>query len=151
MILFAPIVAAVMLGHCHADGLLPDHQCTPGAVETTDVNVICGQSTRERRDVSTAEKRQVFAAYGIPWADRAKYEADHLIPLCAGGANDIRNIWPQPLEQAHVKDKLEEESKRRICRGEITPEAAQAMFETDWTKGERANGRAKNEQSSQNQ
>lgn len=121
--------------HCHATGTpqLPDHACTPGAVETTDLDVICHQSTKERRNVSTAEKRQVFAEYGIPWEDRASFEVDHLTPLCAGGSNEIGNLWPQPLAEAHVKDVYEEESKRRICAGTMTPKQAQEIFSSDWT------------------
>lgn len=135
MILYAPLLAAVMLAHCHADGLLPDRSCTPGAVETADVSTICGQSTRERRNVPEAVRRERFAAYGISWNDRSRYELDHLVPLEVGGSNDASNLWPELLDDAHRKDRVEDDTHRRVCRGELTPADAQHFFETDWTSG----------------
>jgi len=42
-------------------------------------------------------------------------ELDHFYPLCAGGSNDIKNLWFQPVDNEwngknfgfHEKDKLE--------------------------------------------
>jgi hypothetical protein len=45
----------------------------------------------------------------IPKSDYSKYEFDHFFPLNAGGSDDMRNIWPQPLAEAHEKDKVEDE------------------------------------------
>jgi hypothetical protein len=62
-----------------------------------------------KRKVGTAEKEKVAKAYGnIPKADWPKYEFDHLIPLSVGGADDAGNIWPQPIAEAHEKDKVED-------------------------------------------
>jgi hypothetical protein len=41
-------------------------------------------------------KRALLAAYGIPVSQISDYELDHLIDLAAGGASDIRNLWPEP-------------------------------------------------------
>ncbi len=83
-------------GSCHAAGLLPDPTCTPGAVATTDLAVICGTSTRGRRDVSRELRRAAFAEYGLsPHQPPGSYEVDHLIPLELGGSNDLGNLWPE--------------------------------------------------------
>jgi hypothetical protein len=52
---------------CIARGALPDPSCTPGALMTSDLDVICKQSTRARRHVSEAVHRLVFEEYGIPY------------------------------------------------------------------------------------
>ena len=66
------------------------------------------------RNIAIDEKRAVAQAYGnIPENQWPNYEFDHLIPLCAGGSNRATNLWPQPIAEAHIKDKLENE----ICIG----------------------------------
>ena len=120
---------------CVALGPLPDPLCTPGAVETTDLAVICGQSTRERRHVTAVERREVFAEYGIPFPSTEEYEVDHLVPLCAGGSNDIGNLWPQaadPPPGFHEKDRLEQQLCHQVCAGRMTPADAQHLIATDW-------------------
>jgi hypothetical protein len=37
------------------DGLLPDRACTPGGVETTDLRLVCGTATRDRRGPSSEQ------------------------------------------------------------------------------------------------
>ena len=67
-------------------------------------------------------KRAVYAAYGV---DRHKRpcpcEVDHLISLEIGGANDLRNLWPQSYItkpwNAHVKDTLENRLHHIVCSG----------------------------------
>jgi hypothetical protein len=60
------------------------------------------------RNVGLDEKLQIAEAYGhIPQSQWPNYEFDHLIPLCAGGSDDIKNLWPQPIAEAHKKDILE--------------------------------------------
>ena len=59
------------------------------------------------------------------------------MPLCAGRhPNDARNLWPQPLRgqwNDNGKNQLERSVCRLLCRGEITLEAAQAIFlAPDW-------------------
>lgn len=97
----------------------PDPKLTPGSLCTeTDPNFdkldYPERVARCKRNVNDDEKAQIAHEYGdIPKSDWHLYEFDHLIPLCAGGANDVRNLWPQPLAEAHEKDKLEDE----VCNG----------------------------------
>lgn len=48
-----------------------------------------------KRNVSTATKNKVFAAYGVPEEEKILYVIDHKMSLFLGGTNDIDNLWPQ--------------------------------------------------------
>lgn len=122
--------------HCAVRGALPDPICTPGDIDTTDLALICGQSTKERRSVSASVHRQVFAEYGIAYPAPAGYfECDHLVSLELGGSNAIANLWPEAAEPRlgyHEKDRLENALHRHVCAGEMTLSAAQHAIATDW-------------------
>lgn len=91
----------------------PDPLQTPGFIcQTTDADFkgydYPEHVARCNRNIAQAEKLQVAQNYGnIPQANWSQYEFDHMIPLCAGGANDIKNLWPQPIAEARQKDVLE--------------------------------------------
>lgn len=97
----------------------PDPTKTPGVLcQPTDADFkdyeYPENIARCNRNIGIAEKLQVAQDYGnIPQANWADYEFDHMIPLCAGGANDPKNLWPQPISEAHQKDVLE----NNICMG----------------------------------
>jgi hypothetical protein len=111
---------------CHVDGLLPDRACTPGAVETTDRRVVCGSSTRGRRNVSRELHRAAFVTYGLPPREPpGAFEVDHLIPLELGGSNDLANLWPEASPGFHDKDRVENELHRRVCAGTMSLDDAQ--------------------------
>ena len=136
MIVIALAVAAlhVAFGSCHFAGLLPDPACTPGAVATTDLAVICGTSTRGRRDVSRELRRAAFAEYGLsPRQPPGSYEVDHLVPLELGGSNELGNLWPEAAPGFHDKDRVEDDLHRRVCAGRMTLAEAQREIASDWT------------------
>jgi hypothetical protein len=119
---------------CHVAGLLPDHACTPGAVQTIDLHVVCRTSTRGRRDVPREMRRAVFAAYGLsPHQPPGSYEVDHLVPLELGGSNGQRNLWPEAAPGFHDKDRVENELHARVCSGAMSLQAAQREIAADWT------------------
>jgi hypothetical protein len=75
-----------------------------------------------------SEKDQVAQRYGIPKSDYYKYEFDHFIPLNAGGSDDPGNLWPQPLAEAHEKDKVELEVYNGLNNGTLTQAQAVAKI-----------------------
>ncbi len=104
----------------------PNPALTPGLVRPVTRAYLCGVKWgHDRRFVTVAMKRQVFAAYGIPWAQHAQYEVDHLEPRSLGGADDVANLWPQRWAEAYRKDQRERALYRAMCAGTVTLDAAQ--------------------------
>jgi hypothetical protein len=127
--------ASTVPGGCRVNGLLPDPVCTPGAVASTDLRIVCGTSTRGRRDVSRELRRAAFVSYGLPPRQPpGAYEVDHLVPLELGGSNELPNLWPEAAPGYHDKDRVENELHRRVCAGTMTLEDAQRSIAIDWTK-----------------
>jgi len=109
-ILFSQLAVAVVQPNWN---LTPGHLCSASDPNFSKYDYP-EHIARCARNVDDQEKLQVAESYGnIPKADWAKYEFDHLIPLCAGGSDDPQNIWPQPIDDAHLKDVLEND----ICMG----------------------------------
>lgn len=132
--------AAAVASSIASPVVAPNLSITPGILCTTSDPDYKGldypeQIARCNRNIPTAEKLKVAALYGnIPQADWPQYEFDHLLPLCAGGSDDMRNLWPQPIAQAHEKDKLEVEICTAMKAGTMTQAVAvQKVY--DWFKG----------------
>jgi hypothetical protein len=103
----------------------------PGVTQGTIATTICTRGyTSMVRNVSTQTKRAVYVEYGIASAQQRGYVIDHLIPLEVGGANDIKNLWPQPITDAKSKDELENQMHTAVCAGRISLAEAQARFVT---------------------
>jgi hypothetical protein len=120
---------------------LPDAKLTPGVIRTTSSAEICAKSFRTKpfRNTTSAMKHQVCAAYHIKACPKlGTLEIDHLVPLELGGQDDVRNLWPQMARYPgapgfHVKDKLENELKRRVCKTKsMTLPDAQQCLRSNW-------------------
>ena len=118
---------------------LPNSKLTPGYMRDVSVRELCTTSTSLVRNVPDSLKKEIFSNYGMNGNDRSVckegYEIDHLVSLELGGANDERNLWPQSYcgsNNAHDKDKLENELHRRICKGQMNIIDAQMCIKTDW-------------------
>src|SRR4051812_7013962 len=72
----------------------------------------------------------------MPNAEARAYEVDYLITPALGGADDIRNLWPQPYSRSpwnvYVKDALGDRLWRMVCGGEISLETAQHEIAGNW-------------------
>jgi hypothetical protein len=114
----------------------PNRQFTPGALCTPSNPDFTGYRYAAhvaycKRNVSHQEKLQVAQAYGVPESEWGNYEFDHLIPLNAGGSSQPENLWPQPLAEAHEKDKVEQQTFDGLNNGSLTQDQAVKMI-WDW-------------------
>lgn len=114
---------------------LPNPLYTPGAVTSMDRGQICSKKWGlDRRFVTLQMKKHVCLLYGITQGcPGPKWEVDHLIPRSWGGADDIRNISPQPITEARIKDRIEVWGDKQICLGILDLKKAQTQIATDWT------------------
>jgi hypothetical protein len=96
----------------HAEAL-PNPTLTPGLTRNVVLSDL-GVSDHDEVvwDVPVRSRQTVFREYGILGAHDADYEADYLITPGLGGAEDIRNLWPEPHYDtpwnSYVKDQLED-------------------------------------------
>jgi hypothetical protein len=107
---------------------------TPGGTLTVTAEQVSvpGYSSKVR-DVSTTTKREVYAEYGLSYPQKTgSFECDHFIPLCLGGSNSIKNLWPEPHPEFHWKDGLEVYLWRQVRAGKIGLKEAQNEIRTDW-------------------
>lgn len=135
--------------------LYPDSSLTPGKADTLSVATLVKRYTdhcprhkknctysQHQRNVSAAEHTHVYDEYNVPKSKRNKDagEVDHLAPLCAGGSNDISNLWYQPAKNMwngknfgyHEKDRLETWICVQIKAGKLNPKDAFKRMIEDW-------------------
>jgi hypothetical protein len=114
----------------------PEPSLTPGAVATMNKEQVCRSARPKNRLVPASLQRKVFEEYGIPGAESRAYEVDYLITPALGGADDIRNLWPQSyasaMWNARVKDALEDRLRELVCDGSVDLVAAQRDLSSDW-------------------
>lgn len=92
------------------------------------------------REATRSEKikRAVCAKYGIDAAHciGKLYELDDTDPVELGGMNVEKNLWPQPIKQARIKDHRVEDvlggPRGLVCQGKISLQAARDCVSTDW-------------------
>ena len=115
---------------------VPDSSLTPGAAVPIDRASLCSQESAGNKAVPVSMQRKVFEEYRIDGADPRAYEVDYLITPALGGADDIRNLWPQsysaPLWNARAKDALEDRLRDMVCGGGIELSEAQREIATNW-------------------
>ncbi len=136
------IIIISTLGSAWAESGLPDAALTPGVTRALTLQQICATKWgKDARAVTEAMKEQVFAAYQIAPAaqhlpnGKSAYEIDHLISRELGGADDVKNLWPQPYTgswNAHLKDRVENRLHVEVCAGRLALDAAQREIAVDW-------------------
>lgn len=115
----------------------PNRNLTPGATRQVTIQEVCAAPREEViSNVSVSLRRKVFQEYGMVNARAEDYEIDYLIAPQLGGAQDIRNLWPEPYRarvwNAHVKDALEERLHEMVCSGQLDLSTAQHEIASDW-------------------
>jgi hypothetical protein len=122
---------------CRLRGHLPDPACTPGGYfPGATRSVICRSGySASVRHVTEPVKDRVYAAYGIAHHRAGRYEVDHLVPLEAGGSNQLANLFPQPASPRpgfHEKDRLEDAVRDRVCEDLQPLRPLQRRIAKDW-------------------
>lgn len=136
------LAVVLLLSWSASAGDVPDPDLTPGVAKTRSLAVLCHTKWgRDRRFVTAAMKRQVFKSYGLSGnhdrscRSKRHFEIDHLISRELGGADDVKNLWPQCYGgtwNAVMKDRLENRLHKEVCEGRLTPAKAQEMIVDDW-------------------
>lgn len=116
---------------------LPNASLTPGSTRPmTQAEVCVALAQDDDRIAPRAMAEQVFVQYGIRNPQPRAYEVDYLITPALGGAEDVKNLWPQPygggVWTARVKDALEDYLRRMVCNGRLELATAQEDIATDW-------------------
>jgi hypothetical protein len=121
------VVLAIATTASAQQSLLPNRKLTPGRVATRE---------KDRGGITVAMEQKIFARYRLPWAWRAEYKIDHLIPLELGGADTIDNLWPQSLRAKPYgpdrKELLTEVFLEKIRTGKMILAQAQEEIRRDW-------------------
>jgi anti-sigma factor RsiW len=117
--------------------VVPNRSLTPGAIRQVAVRDVCVMAHEEVvKAVPAALRQRVFQEYGIANADADNYEVDYLITPGLGGAEDVRNLWPEPnaspVWNSRVKDALEERLHQLVCSGKLDLPTAQREIAADW-------------------
>ena len=117
--------------------LRPDPAFTPGMTRSVRLADLCAANHDEVvREVPAALQQRVLGEYGIKGMPSDEYEVDYLITPGLGGADDVRNLWPQPhgntLWNSYVKDQLEDHLHGMVCDGRLSLQVAQRDIATDW-------------------
>jgi len=114
----------------------PEPSLTPGVAAAINRDQICRSTGPKNRIVPASLQRRVFEEYGIADASPRAYEVDYLITPALGGADDIRNLWPQSYSpavwNARVKDALEDRLHDLVCDGRLDLATAQRDISSDW-------------------
>lgn len=105
---------------------VPDAELTPGSYCThPDSHRYPEHIAYCRRNVSGHEKWAVIEKYNrerhfnIQASDRSNFKIDHLIPLCAGGSNEMDNLWPQHRTVYEITDPLEGVACEKMAEGRL--------------------------------
>jgi hypothetical protein len=122
--------------HRPPDLSIPKNSLTPGETRNVSLGDVCrGTNRNSDRMVPVSLRQQVFREYGINDKRPNAYEVDYLITPELGGADSLRNLWPEPYSavwNAHVKDELEERLHGLVCSGQIDLATAQREISQDW-------------------
>lgn len=115
---------------------VPNPNLTPGATVLLSQREICMETSANNKPVPAALRKMVFAEYGLASAEPRAYEVDYLITPALGGADDIRNLWPQSASatvwNARVKDALEDHLRGLVCDGQVDLATAQREIAENW-------------------
>jgi hypothetical protein len=104
----------------------PDHSVTPGETcQKADTLRYPEKIPYCSRDVSSSEKNAIIRhydktfGYQIGSMNRSDFKIDHYIPLCMGGSNSSKNLWPQHKSVYEKTDPLEQKLCELMSAGKL--------------------------------
>ena len=104
----------------------PDHSVTPGETcQRADTLRYPEKIAYCTRDVSSAEKNAIIRnydksfGYQVGSMNRSEFKIDHYIPLCMGGSNSTKNLWPQHQSVYTKTDPLEQKLCELMAAGKL--------------------------------
>ncbi len=109
----------------------PDPRLTPGSYcKSPDGHRYPERIPYCERQVSKGTKWKVIETYNrelnydIDRGNRAQFKIDHMIPLCAGGSNEVSNLWPQHQTIYEITDPLEGIACEKMAAGRLQQKRA---------------------------
>jgi hypothetical protein len=132
----AALALAAILAAQPAPSPHRNYAMTPGAITAATTEQVCkpGYATSVRPSSSVAPAQDgPHEAYGIAGGRSSAYQLDHVVSLELGGApTSLRNLWPEPIEVARQKDKVENALHTAVCSGLLPLWKAQACEAFNW-------------------
>jgi hypothetical protein len=132
---FVAILTLTLAGLAPASAqvAMPRREITPGLARPLSKATVCSTKWgRDERHVDESTKKKVCEAYGAKHCPGPDWELDHLVSRELAGADDAKNLWPQPIAEARLKDRLENLLHKKVCAGEISLAEAQREIGADW-------------------
>jgi hypothetical protein len=116
---------------------LPNPNLTPGLTRPMKLADVCSADGDQAvQPVPGRLRQEIFQEYGLTGAPAADFEVDYLITPGLGGADDIRNLWPEPhyntVWNSYAKDQLEDHLHQMVCGGKLSLATAQRDIASDW-------------------
>ena len=131
-IIFSFLTLCLYISKCNSEAMASGFPQSPDLTITT--GKLCDQPVKHRypeniayceRDVTYQTKEIVIneydqkKGYSISSLPRADFKIDHLIPLCAGGSNDVENLWPQHKSVYVKTDPIEPVLCEKMAMGRL--------------------------------
>ena len=104
----------------------PNLELTPGKIcDRPSGHRYAEQVAYCERDVTYETKDLLIKRYDrelgyrIQFMNRVEFKIDHFIPLCAGGSNDPKNLWPQHKSIYEITDPVEPLVCQKMLEGKL--------------------------------
>lgn len=98
----------------------PGKLCTNSKVQRYPEHIsYCERNVDTYTKNAIIQKYDQLFGYQIESMNRKDFKIDHLIPLCAGGANSEDNLWPQHKSVYEITDPIEPLLCQKMQEGKL--------------------------------
>lgn len=118
----------------HGGLSLPNPKFTPGAIVTTNTNLVC-TTELQAPEISGAVQAAVYREYGDTSASAIhKHILNLLVPYDLGGAAVKANLWPAATSGTGFYQKVQTDKilRQMVCQGDLTLATAQQALRSNW-------------------